>query len=163
MAESLTVKMETEKPSSLGFLRENAIMSAIRNTYQAFSERREALGLSNPGTVDNVAREVQKEVFLKNYMFTGLRAGLTKPFSISPVFHISHAFAMGSQEGLPLYTFDTLYGTSKVCDECELNILRAKLTENRFSWKEISTTKDSFPDEPTIDGQMHSSRKPPRK
>ena len=106
--------MAEEKISTSGFLQENKMMIAIRDTWVAFSERREALGLSNPGTVDNVAREVQKEVFLKNYMFTGLRAGLTKPFSISPVFHVSHAFSMGSQEGIPPYTFDTLYGTSKV-------------------------------------------------
>ena len=105
-------------------------MTAIRDTYLAFSERRDALGLSNPGTVDNVAREVQKEVFLKNYMFTGLRAGLTKPFSISPVFHISHAFAMGSQEGLPPYTFDTLYGTSKVGASSGLQIGWTTLTRS---------------------------------
>ncbi|MCJ1395244.1 translocase of outer mitochondrial membrane [Xylographa bjoerkii] len=106
--------MAEEKVTTMGFLQDSAMMTAIRDTYIAFSERREALGLSNPGTVDNIAREVQKDVFLKNYMFTGLRADLTKPFSISPVFHVSHAFAMGSQEGLPPYTFATLYGTPKV-------------------------------------------------
>lgn len=71
------------------------------------------LGLSNPGTVENIAREVQKDVFLTNSMFTGLRAELTKPSSINPLFQVSHAFAMGSQ-GLPPYTFVALYGTSKV-------------------------------------------------
>lgn len=94
-------------------MKENMVVSAIQRLYLSFSERRELLGLSNPGTVENIAREVQKDVFLTNHMFTGLRADLTKPFSVSPLFHVSHAFAMGSQ-GLPPYTFAALYGTPKV-------------------------------------------------
>lgn len=96
-----------------GFMRNNAIFAILRDTYSSFSERRKALGLSNPGTVDNIAREVQKDVFLTNSMFTGLRADLTKPSSFDPLFQVSHGFAMGSQ-GLPPYTFVALYGTSKV-------------------------------------------------
>jgi mitochondrial import receptor subunit TOM40 len=100
-------------PSSSGFFENNALFTILRDTYSSFSERRKALGLSNPGTVENIAREVQKDVFLTNSMFTGLRADLTKPSSINPLFQVSHAFSMGSQ-GLPPYTFLALYGTSKV-------------------------------------------------
>lgn len=103
-----------EKESPLAFLRNNAISNALLDSYQTFSARREALGLSNPGTVDNIAKEVQREVFLTNYTFTGLRADLTKAFSVAPLFQVSHAFSMGSQ-GLPPYTFAALYGTGKVC------------------------------------------------
>lgn len=92
----------------------NAVMTLLRDILSSYSRRREAMGLSNPGTVDNIAREVQKDVFLTNSMFTGLRADLTRPFSVNPLFQVSHAFAMGSQ-GLPPYTFLALYGTSKVC------------------------------------------------
>lgn len=103
------------KPSSSGSrTMNNPIMTILRDISSSFSRRREALGLSNPGTVDNIAREVQKDVFLTNSMFTGLRADLTRPFSVNPLFQVSHAFAMGSQ-GLPPYTFLALYGTSKVC------------------------------------------------
>lgn len=107
--------MSDEKlvPSSSGFFQDNAIFTVLRDTYSSFSERRKALGLPNPGTVENIAREVQKDVFLTNSMFTGLRADLTKPSSINPLFQVSHGFAMGSQ-GLPPYTFVALYGTSKV-------------------------------------------------
>ena len=105
--------MADEKAPALGFMMDNPIISTVRNTYLRFSERREALGLSNPGTVDNIAREVQKDVFLTNYMFTGLRADMTKAFSASPLFQVSHAFAMGAQ-GLPPYSFAALYGTPKV-------------------------------------------------
>ena len=107
---------------------ENALVQALTRTYLSLSERREALGLSNPGTVENIAREVQKDVFLNNYMFTGLRADLTKPFSVSPLFQVSHAFAMGSQ-GLPPYTFAALYGTPRVCTTFKTGG-KAKLTEN---------------------------------
>ncbi|MCJ1375477.1 translocase of outer mitochondrial membrane [Loxospora ochrophaea] len=105
--------MADEKATALGFLEQNAIVSAFQDTYRSFSERRDALGLSNPGTVDNIAREVQKDVFLTNYMFTGMRADLTKAFSVAPLFQVSHAFTMGTQ-ALPPYSFAALYGTSKV-------------------------------------------------
>lgn len=102
-----------EKESPLGFLWNNAAMAALADTYTSFQSRRDALGLSNPGTVDNIAKEVQRDVFLNNYSFTGLRADLTKGFSISPMFQVSHGFSIGSQ-GLPPYTFAALFGTSKV-------------------------------------------------
>lgn len=102
-----------EKESPLSFLFDNAVAAALVDTYTSFQERREALGLSNPGTVENIAREVQRDVFLNNYTFSGLRADLTKAFSISPLFQVSHAFSMGSQ-GLPPYTFAALFGTNKV-------------------------------------------------
>jgi mitochondrial import receptor subunit TOM40 len=102
-----------EKESPLGFLFSNPVAATLADTYTSFSERREALGLSNPGTVENIAREVQRDVFLNNYTFSGLRADLTKAFSISPLFQVSHAFSMGSQ-GLPPYTFAALFGTNKV-------------------------------------------------
>lgn len=88
-------------------------MSIMRDRYTAFSERRKALGLPNPGTADNIAREVQKDVLLSNFMFTGLRADVAKTFSAAPIFQVSHAFAMGSQ-GLPPYNFGAFYGTPKV-------------------------------------------------
>ncbi len=92
---------------------DNLLVSTLRDVYLSFAERRDALGLSNPGTVENIAREVQKDVFLNNYTFTSLRADLTKAFSATPLFQISHAFSMGSQ-ALPPYTFAAIYGTSNV-------------------------------------------------
>jgi hypothetical protein len=105
--------MALEKDSPLAFLYSNSVTAALLDNYRSFSERRGALRLPNPGTVDNIAREVQRDVFLTNYTFTGLRADLTKAFSISPLFQVSHAFSMGSQ-GLPPYTFAALFGTNKV-------------------------------------------------
>jgi len=105
-----------KETSSLDFLYNNAVSTSISETYRSLQERRSALGLSNPGTVENIAREVQRDVFLNNYAFSGLRADLTKAFSIAPLFQVSHAFSIGSQ-GLPPYTFAALFGTSKVGED----------------------------------------------
>jgi len=71
------------------------------------------MGLENPGTVDNISREVQKEVLLSNYMFSGLRCDLQKMFSVSPLFRMQHGFAIGSPV-LPPWQMIALYGNSKV-------------------------------------------------
>lgn len=95
------------------FLKTSPIFSRFASAYIAFSERREALGLTNPGTVDNIAKEVQRDVFTNNLMFTGLRADLTKAFSMSPLFQVSHSLSMGSQM-LPPYALAAIYGSPRV-------------------------------------------------
>jgi mitochondrial import receptor subunit TOM40 len=99
--------------SSLAALRNNALVSSVNGLLQTFQERRAKLGLTNPGTIENIAREVQREVLLTNLMFTGLRAELTKIFSLSPLFHVSHQFAAGGERLNP-YSFNVLYGTNNV-------------------------------------------------
>jgi mitochondrial import receptor subunit TOM40 len=86
----------------------------FQNAYSAFQERREALGLSNPGTVESIAREVQRDVFLSNSSFSGLRAELTKAFSAAPLFQVAHSLSMGSQLQPP-YSYMVLYGSPRVC------------------------------------------------
>jgi mitochondrial import receptor subunit TOM40 len=100
--------------SSLSFLTENPAAAAINDAYNSFAVRRALLNLPNPGTVDNLAREVQKDVLLTNFMFSGLRADLTKVFSMAPLFRVSHAFSMGSTGNLPPYAFSAMYGSPKV-------------------------------------------------
>lgn len=99
---------------ALSFLTDNAVASAIKDAYTSFSDKRASLGLPNPGTVENVSREVQRDVLLSNFMFTGLRADLTKVFAMSPLFRISHAFTMGSQGNLPPYAFSSMFGSNRV-------------------------------------------------
>lgn len=101
-------------PGSLSSTSSGGFFSSVRDAYTRFSERREALGLSYPGTVDGISREVQREVFLNNLMFSGLRAELNKAFSASPLFQTAHSFSMGSQ-AMPPYSFAALYGSPKVC------------------------------------------------
>lgn len=106
--------VEEKSSSPLAFLTDNAIAATLSDAYSNLSERRKLLGLENPGTVDNINREVTKEVLLTNYMFSGLRCDLHKMFSVSPLFRMQHGFAIGSPSLSPWQMF-ALYGNSKVC------------------------------------------------
>lgn len=109
----MAVVVEQQSTGPLAFLTDNALSIAINDTWSTLSDKRRALGLVNPGTVDNIAREVQREVLLTNYMFSGLRCDLQKVFSLNPLFRLQHGFAMGSQQ-LPPWQLMALYGTSRV-------------------------------------------------
>lgn len=104
----------------------------LQDVYAAFQERRQALGLSNPGTVENIAREVQRDVFLSNQSFSGLRAELSKSFSAAPLFQVAHSLSMGSQLQPP-YSYMVLYGSPKVFMQGNLdNDLQFS---GRFNWR----------------------------
>ena len=90
----------------------NPIATTLGDAVNSFHERRAKLGLSNPGTIETLSKEVQRDVFLNNSMFTGVRADLTKMFSMTPLFQVSHQFAMG--ERINPYTFAAMYGTNSV-------------------------------------------------
>ncbi|KAI5849562.1 eukaryotic porin/Tom40 [Morchella snyderi] len=94
------------------FVTENPITHAISTLSENFHNRRATLGLTNPGTIENISREALKDVFLNNFLFSGMRADLSKSFSMDPIFQTSHSFAMGAQ-GIPPYTFAALFGNSK--------------------------------------------------
>ena len=92
---------------------QTGMVARLQDVYSSFQERRAALGLSNPGTVEGIAKEVQRDVFLNNLSFSGLRADLTKAFGVAPLFQVSHALSMGSQ-AQPPYSYGVLYGSPKV-------------------------------------------------
>jgi mitochondrial import receptor subunit TOM40 len=94
-------------------LYDNTAAKTLRQYYNTFQERRETLGLTNPGTVEGISREVSRDVLATNLMFSGLRADLTKAFSAIPLFQTAHNFTMGANA--PPYSFAVLYGSSKVC------------------------------------------------
>ncbi|KAL2003470.1 hypothetical protein VTN02DRAFT_3679 [Thermoascus thermophilus] len=127
--------------SALSFLTDNSVAAALKDTYGSFSERRAALGLPNPGTVDNISREVQKEVLLSNFMFTGFRADLTKVFGMSPLFRISHAFSMTAQGNLPPYAFSAMYGTPKVFMQGNIGSDGALAAVGNYRWNNSLVTK----------------------
>ncbi|KAM3073430.1 translocase of outer mitochondrial membrane [Clarireedia jacksonii] len=129
-----------EKESPLAFLSNNVVVGTLSDTYRSFQERRDLLGLPNPGSVENIAREVQRDVFLNNYTFSGLRADLTKPFSMAPLFQVSHAFAMGSQ-GLPPYTFGALFGTNKIFMQGNIDNEGQLSTRFNYRWSSAFVTK----------------------
>ncbi|KAK0626630.1 eukaryotic porin/Tom40 [Immersiella caudata] len=104
--------MTSSSQSPVAFLANNPVVSGLSDAYTAFQDRRAKLGLSNPGSVENVAREVQRDALASGVMFSGLRAEISKVFCLNPLFQVSHQFAMG--ERLQPYTFAAMYGSSKV-------------------------------------------------
>ena len=105
-----------EKGSSLSFLTDNVIAATISDAYASLAEKRRAMGLTNPGTVEGISREVQRDVLLTNHMFSGLRCDLQKIFSVNPLFRVQHGFVMGSQQ-VPPWQLMVLYGTNRVCSD----------------------------------------------
>ncbi|CAO2651853.1 Nn.00g001360.m01.CDS01 [Neocucurbitaria sp. VM-36] len=125
----------------------------LQDVYAAFQERREALGLSNPGTVENIAREVQRDVFLNNSSFSGLRAELTKAFSAAPLFQVAHSLSMGSQLQPP-YSYMVLYGSPRVFMQGNLdNDLQFS---GRFNWRWTSAFVTKTAVQLTSQGNMVS-------
>ncbi|KAM4056188.1 eukaryotic porin domain-containing protein [Hirsutella rhossiliensis] len=109
----------------------NPIAATIGDVVNSFSERRAKLGLANPGTIESLSKEVQRDVFLNNHMFTGVRADLTKVFSMAPLFQVSHQFAMG--ERINPYTFAAMYGTGRVF--CQGNVDNEGSLSGRFNFR----------------------------
>jgi mitochondrial import receptor subunit TOM40 len=110
-----------------------AAISPLTSLFGRFSEWRKSLDLPNPGTVENLQKEVKRTCFqspaasplltsrnvylvthLTNFMFDGARADLTKGLSVNPAFQISHSFTLGSQVATPSYNFGAVYATSNV-------------------------------------------------
>jgi hypothetical protein len=100
-----------------------------------FSRWREQLDLPNPGTVENLQKEVKSTssqrslhcllpprltsscrlaTHLTNFIFDGGRADLTKSLSVNPLFQVTHSFALGSQTAPPSYTFSPVFMNQNV-------------------------------------------------
>ncbi|KIV85169.1 hypothetical protein PV11_00899 [Exophiala sideris] len=129
-----------EKSASSFSLTDNALSLAISDTYANLQERRKLLGLDNPGTVDGIAREVQKDVLLSNFMFSGLRCDLQKVFSINPLFRLQHGFAMGSQ-ALPPWQLMALYGNSSVFMQAAYSSDKSLTAWGNLRWTPQFVTK----------------------
>ncbi|KAI0157542.1 mitochondrial import receptor subunit TOM40 [Xylariaceae sp. FL1272] len=133
---------DAQPSSPLGFLATNPLTSAVSNAYNAFSDRRAKLGLSNPGTVETISKEVTRDVSLTNFMHTGLRAELTKAVSLAPLFQVSHQFAMG--EHMKPYTFSALYGSNSVFLQGSQDSDGILSTRFNYRWSDKLITKTSF-------------------
>lgn len=121
----------------------NAVLSPFNSLYRTVASRRAALGLSNPGTIENINKEVSKDVFLTNYFFSGLRADLSKPLSMSPAFQISHSFAIGSPV-MPAYGFAAFYATDSTLLQGNIDNDLSLSGRFHYGWSKNSTTKASL-------------------
>ncbi|KAJ7285819.1 eukaryotic porin-domain-containing protein [Mycena rebaudengoi] len=90
-----------------------APISPFFNAYDRFALWRADLGLPQPGTVENLQKET-KATHLSNFIFDGARADLTKSLSMSPLFQVTHSFALGSQTVPPSYNFGAVFGSTKL-------------------------------------------------
>ncbi|RYP77035.1 hypothetical protein DL771_001325 [Monosporascus sp. 5C6A] len=134
--------MPSSLDAPLGFLTSNPISNTVADAFRSFSDRRAQLGLSNPGTIESISKEVQREVSLTNYMHTGLRADLTKAVSISPLFQVSHQFALGEQ--MKPYAFAGLYGTNNVFLQGSIDNDGVLSTRFNYRWSPSLVTKSQF-------------------
>ncbi|CAK7205014.1 translocase of outer mitochondrial membrane [Sporothrix eucalyptigena] len=123
------------------FLQTNPVAVSITDAWRSLTDRRAKLGLSNPGTVESLAKEVQRDVLLTNHMFTGIKADLTKPFSVSPLFQVSHQFALG--ERLQPYTFAALYGTNQVFAQANVDNEGQMSARFNYRWTNALVSKAS--------------------
>ncbi|KAK6952221.1 translocase of outer mitochondrial membrane [Daldinia eschscholtzii] len=139
---AFSLESQPSGSSPLGFLTSNPVANAVSDAYKSFSERRARLGLSNPGTVETIAKEVQREVSLANYMHTGIRADLTKAVSLSPLFQVSHQFAMGENQNP--YAFAGLFGTNKVFLQGNMDNNGILSTRFNYRWNSALVTKTQF-------------------
>ncbi|KAK6454273.1 translocase of outer mitochondrial membrane [Scheffersomyces xylosifermentans] len=102
--------LTTDAPKANGLWSSNPVFSYLNDVYITIGEHRKSLGLTNPGTIENLSKEVTRDVFLNQYFFSGLRADLNKAFSMAPAFQTSHTLSIGSNV-LPAYAFSALYAT----------------------------------------------------
>ncbi|KAF2669882.1 mitochondrial import receptor subunit [Microthyrium microscopicum] len=144
--------VEKSKGSSWDFITSNAVVQRATEVISSLQEKRKTLGLSNPGNIDRIAREVENEVLLNNYSFTGLRADITKSVGNAPLFQVSHQFSTGSQMQMP-YNFALLYGTPNVFMQANIDNERQLMARFNWRWNSALTTKTMAQLAPGATGQ----------
>lgn len=99
-----------KKENFINLIYPKSFISLINKTYQKVVDYRKSLDLTNPGSIENINKEVSRDVFLTQYAFSGFKADINKAFSMSPAFQTSHSLSIGSGF-LPPYSFSALYAT----------------------------------------------------
>ncbi|KAL5615535.1 hypothetical protein BROUX41_005579 [Berkeleyomyces rouxiae] len=131
--------MATIMDSINGFLATNPLAKSVADVLESYSERRQKLGLPNPGTSELLTKEVQREVLPSGYMFSGIKADITKIVGTSPFFQVSHQFAMGERQSP--YAFATLYGTDDVFMQSQLDNEGTCSARMNYRWTPALMTK----------------------
>ena len=146
-------------------------LTPLHNVYNKFSQWRASLGLSNPGTVENLQKEVKSafssspwppcslthlalDTHLTNFFFDGARADITKGLSMNPAFQTTHSFTLGSQTASPSYNFGSVFATQNV-GHIRNHILHSRFLPNlRFLCKAALITTATSMRGLTRDGQL---------
>ncbi|KAG9124838.1 translocase of outer mitochondrial membrane [Ceratobasidium sp. 392] len=85
-----------------------AAASPFVNSYGRFATWRAGLGLINPGTTENMQKEV-KLTHATNHLFDGARADLSKALSFNPAFQVTHSFNLASYTQPATYNFGAVF------------------------------------------------------
>lgn len=88
------------------------IAHPLVNTYTRFEAWKDSFGLYQPGTAENLTKEI-KQTHLTNFLFDGARADLTKGLSLNPAFQVTHSFSLASATAPPMYNFGAIYADNK--------------------------------------------------
>lgn len=137
---SLTDFAKSSVPQTPSVWQTNPVLSYVSDIYSSIAARREAMGLKNPGTMENLNAEVSRDVFLTNYFFTGLRADLSKSFSMNPAFQVSHSFSLGSPL-MPAYRFGAFYATDNIFFQGFFDNDYSLSGRFHYGWSKSNTTK----------------------
>lgn len=127
-------------PRPLSVWETHPVLSPFNDLYNAVAARRLALNLKNPGTMENLTKEVTKDVFLNNYFFTGLRADLSKSFSMNPAFQVSHSFSLGSPI-MPSYGFAAFYATDNTLLQGNIDNDFSLSGRLHYGWSKAAVSK----------------------
>lgn len=130
----------TSDQSKDTFWSSNPISSYIIDTYRQIHSHRQSLSLTNPGSVEDLNKEVSRDVFLNQYFFTGLRADLNKAFSLNPAFQTSHTFSIGSNN-LPSYAFSALFANDDLFVQGNVDSDYSLSGRLNYGWNKGSISK----------------------
>ncbi|CCK72028.1 TOM complex pore protein TOM40 KNAG_0I02420 [Huiozyma naganishii CBS 8797] len=130
----------TPEQTSNSFWSSNPLSSFVIEAYQSLHSQRRALSLANPGTVENLNKEVSRDVFLSQYFFSGLRADLNKAFLLNPAFQTSHTFSIGSTS-LPSYAFSALFANDNLFMQGNLDNDMSLSGRINYGWDKDNVSK----------------------
>ncbi|KAG2753207.1 hypothetical protein P692DRAFT_20845921 [Suillus brevipes Sb2] len=115
-------------------------LSPLTSVFSRFSQWRKSLDLPNPGTVENLQKEV-KSTHLTNFIFDGARADLTKSLSMNPAFQVTHSFILGSQVSTPSYNFGAVFANNDMFLQGSVDHEGNVSARMNQGWAENSITK----------------------
>ncbi|KAG0149977.1 hypothetical protein CROQUDRAFT_668869 [Cronartium quercuum f. sp. fusiforme G11] len=147
-----------DKLSSVSTPTSASIFSPLNKFIYRLSSWRDSLNLPEPGTYEQVGREV-KAVHLTNYIFDGARAELSKALSISPAFNVTHSFNLGSQAGAGsmggtspgTYNFGAMYATNNIFAQGSIDNDATLMGRFNYRWgaQDISKLQIQWPSSTT--------------
>ncbi|KAI5452340.1 translocase of outer mitochondrial membrane [Naganishia albida] len=116
------------------------IAHPLVNTYTRFEAWKDSFGLYQPGTAENLTKEI-KQTHLTNFLFDGARADLTKGLSLNPAFQVTHSFSLASATQPPMYNFGAIYADNKTFLQGGVDHTGSVTARANQAWSAVDTTK----------------------